>query len=328
VTGNLTINNNCSGAINVPLTGTGSGSRIGVNPTALDFGTVTTGQTATRALTVINFGAVQLSVTALNINQAAGAGFSLPNPNAFTVAAQSNVTLNVAFNPTTPGPKTGTLVITSNDPATPTVNVNLTGIGGDGIPPGVAVQAPGAGQGVAGGQTFEVRFLATDNAALATFTAALSINGGATFDFPLGGGNAVEGIQSFNAVAPNVETTAAIVRVMVRDVAGNTGTGQSSTFSIGLPPIIINGVLPGGKKFKSTVAGSRIQAGAVLRIGAESWPLALNPEGTRWVVGKPTLSSPGGRRLRDVLVVGVGVSCTVVNPSGISSAPVVIVPGG
>lgn len=328
VSGNLTINNNCSGAINVPLSGTGSGSRISVVPTTLDFGTVTTGQSASRVVTIINFGGVSLNITALTINAAAGSGFSLANPNPFTIAAQSNATLTVNFNPPSAGPKTGTLVITSNDTVTPTVNVNLTGIGGDGVPPGVAVQAPGAGQGVAAGQLFEVRFLATDNGALGTFTVDLSANGGASFGFALGGGTASQGFNTFNAVAPSVETAAAIVRVTVRDVAGNTGTGQSSTFSIGLPPIVINGVLPGGKKFKSTVAGARVQPGAVLRIGGESWPLQLNPDGTRWVVGKPTLSSPGGRRLRDVLVVGVGVSVTIVNPSGISSAAVIIVPGG
>lgn len=326
VTGNLTIQNNCSGTINVPLSGTGTGPRIGVAPTTLDFGSPPAGQSASRVVTIINFGGAPLSITALNINQPTGAGFSLPNPNPFTVAALSNTTLAVNFNPTTPGTKTGTLVITSNDPATPTVNVNLTGIGGDSVPPGVAVQAPGAGQAVGSGQLFEVRFLATDNVGVGTFTIDLSTNGGASFSIALGSGTAVQGIQSFNATAPNIETASAVVRVTVRDLANNVGTGTSGTFTIGQPPVIINGVLPRAKKFKCAVTGSNIQPGAVLRIGSQSWALQLNSFGTRWVVTKPTLSVPGGQRLVQFLTLGVPVSCTVRNPSGLTSAPVTIVP--
>jgi hypothetical protein len=106
-------------------------------------------------------------------------------------------------------------------------------------------------------------------------------------------------------------------------MAGNQTSGQSGTFSIGNPPVLINPTI--GKKFKTNSAGSNIQPGAVLVIGTQTWPLTLNEFGTRFVVGKAVLSSPGGLRIRAVAPAGSPVTVIIRNPSGIQSAPTTLI---
>jgi hypothetical protein len=319
-TATINITNSCTVTpIAVPLAGSGTSSSVGVSPTTLNFGTVLT--TATLSVGVINFGTVPVNVTALAINQAAGTGFGLPNPNPFTIPPQSVVNLAVSFTPTSGGTKNGTLVI-STPSATPTsLSVTLTGVGGDSTPPVVAVNAPSAGSTVGAGTAFNVTFGAGDagGSGLSTFTVALSTDGGATFPFSLGGGTAIEGVNTFNAVAPGgVESSSARIRVQVRDVAGNTGTGMSGNFTIGTPPVLVSGTI--GRKFKGTIQNA--QPGIVLVIGTETWPLTFN--GAVWVVGKPVLSTPSGLRIRAVAPAGTQVTVRVRNPGGLLSAPLTL----
>ena len=270
---------------------------------------------------MINFGQVPLSVTSLSITQAEGTGFSLPAPGGFIIPAQSTANLAVAFTPTTIGAKGGTLVINSNDPATPVLNVALSGIAADSTPPTVVLQNPIGGETVAAGAAFQVRFTATDSGGLGLFTVFLSTNGGATFPLTLGSGPTLPGQNAFNATAPaGISTNQAVVRVQVRDTANNIGQGTSGVFTIGTAPSIINPKL--NKKFRTAAAGSNIQAGAVLVVGTETWPLALS--GSNWVVGKQDRSSLN-RRLKDAFDTGQNVTIRLRNPGGLESVPVALV---
>jgi len=104
-----------------------AGPSINVQPPALDFGTVAPGATAEQALTVRNTGSAPLSLTGASINHAQ---FSLaPLTLPLTIDPGGQQTITVRFNPTGNGAQSGTLTITSNDPAKPTVTVLLTGSG-------------------------------------------------------------------------------------------------------------------------------------------------------------------------------------------------------
>lgn len=131
---------NCGpGAATFTVTATVSGGAppaqpdIEVQPTALDFGSVTVGSTADRTVTVRNVGTAPLTVTAMSVDNPRFTVVSPPTP--FTVDAGGQQAVTVRFAPTGAGAQTGTLRIQSNDPDEATVSVSLTG-------QGVAAQPP------------------------------------------------------------------------------------------------------------------------------------------------------------------------------------------
>ncbi len=131
VTGSLTISSNdpVNPTVTVSLNGNGAlqpAQLISVNPTSLNFGAVTSGQTADLPLTVSNGGTGQLTVSSFAIP----AGFLVTSPTApFNIPANGSATVTVRFAPTSAATFTGMLGIASNDPANPTLNVSLSGTG-------------------------------------------------------------------------------------------------------------------------------------------------------------------------------------------------------
>jgi photosystem II stability/assembly factor-like uncharacterized protein len=89
------------------------------------FGDVCPGMLAERTVSVCNVGACDLHVT--------GASLSCPdftlvnNPFPATVSHDSCLNLVIRFTPTSPGPKSCTLTITSDDPNNPVINLTVTG---------------------------------------------------------------------------------------------------------------------------------------------------------------------------------------------------------
>ncbi len=120
----------------VALSGEGLGVPvISVEPTQIDFGTVTLGQSAERTLTVRNEGSADLVVSAIKSSHPA---FSVLGETAFDLAPSASQELSVQFVPTGPGERQATLTVESNDGNLPTVTVALSGTG-FGVP-GIVVQ--------------------------------------------------------------------------------------------------------------------------------------------------------------------------------------------
>jgi hypothetical protein len=132
VSATLSIPSNDPGRSTVTLALTGTGTAgpapsISITPQSLDFGGVTTGQTRDLKLTVINTGSADLAIRSLAI---AGASFTLVSPPpSVTIAAGGSVDYTVRFAPALPGVVSGSLTITSSDPARPSLAVPLTGLG-------------------------------------------------------------------------------------------------------------------------------------------------------------------------------------------------------
>jgi YD repeat-containing protein len=98
------------------------------------------GATLTQTITVSNGGDLSLSVTGVTVS---GAGFALKDissniqsltqpvifPRSVATLNQEVWSVNVTFDPTTTGSRTGSVVITSNDTARPSVTVSLQGNG-------------------------------------------------------------------------------------------------------------------------------------------------------------------------------------------------------
>ncbi|WP_197514769.1 choice-of-anchor D domain-containing protein [Mycobacterium sp. 852013-50091_SCH5140682] len=110
----------------------------------LDFATVCAGGRAYRTLTVFNVGNADLIVDTVS-NIAGSADFTvLPNPaTPLTIESGDEVDFTIEFTPTTSAFETATIRITSNDPVTPNLDVDATGIGSA---PALELAFPDAGQ--------------------------------------------------------------------------------------------------------------------------------------------------------------------------------------
>ncbi len=96
---------------------------LAVNPASLDFGTVFSGASPTRNLTVSNPGTDNLVISSNVI----GDPFVTAAPSAFTLAPRAAQVVVVTYHPTAVSTTNTMLAIASNDPDSPVVNVAVTG---------------------------------------------------------------------------------------------------------------------------------------------------------------------------------------------------------
>ena len=116
------------------LSGIGVGPKVAVNPNPLVIGGLPFGQPVPPLnATVGNAGGSNLSITGLSITGPDAARFSISNAPNFPVTEGPNmfVPFSLNFTPTAPGKATATLVVTSNDPNTPSLMVPIIGYSGD-----------------------------------------------------------------------------------------------------------------------------------------------------------------------------------------------------
>ncbi len=126
--------NNPSGNMSVNVTGTASPGHITVSGSGT-FGNVCSGANAQQTITVANTGSCNLHVTGASINCS---DFTIEgNPFPATLSPDSSLPLTIAFTPTSIGPKSCTLTITSDDPSNPIVTVPLTA-----TTPAVSIDVP------------------------------------------------------------------------------------------------------------------------------------------------------------------------------------------
>ena len=127
--GTLTIESNDSAkpTANIAMSGTALGiPSITVEPMAIDFGKVTIGDPAERALTVRNSGTAVLVVSAVRSSSPA---FVAVGNTAFELAPAATRTLTLRFAPTSVGAQEATLTIESNDAKQPALAVTSSGTG-------------------------------------------------------------------------------------------------------------------------------------------------------------------------------------------------------
>ena len=133
MTGQLTVvsDSSTNATAQIALTGTGVSSTnlpgLTVNPTSLNFGSVTVNAPATQSISLVSSGSAALTINSLTVS---GAGFTLvPVSLPATLNSGQTLTVGVQFDPTATGNFTGQLVISSNSSTNSTVNVALTGAG-------------------------------------------------------------------------------------------------------------------------------------------------------------------------------------------------------
>lgn len=97
-----------------------------VFPTSVNFGNVVVGATASLVVTVRDTGSAPLQVSSVVVTSAE---FSAQPSGPFTVLPGQDQTVVVRFAPASVGTKMASLVLSSNDPSTPTTVITLLGTG-------------------------------------------------------------------------------------------------------------------------------------------------------------------------------------------------------
>ncbi len=119
--------------VNLGVTGSGTTTQafpaIVLNPSSLDFGTVTVGTSAMRTSQVQNTGNAPLNVMGVAACSGTSGVFSWTPTGPFTVAPGQSQALTVTYAPTAVGTDTGCLTVASDDPSNPSVQLKLTGAG-------------------------------------------------------------------------------------------------------------------------------------------------------------------------------------------------------
>ena len=131
VSGGITIVSNApTSPSTVNLTGTGIAATftLGINPTSLSFGSITTGtSSAAQNVTITNTGNSSVTISQIT---ASGAGFLLGGGSTpVTLSPAQNLTLSAQFSPTASGTVNGSISIVSNATGSPaTVSLSGTGV--------------------------------------------------------------------------------------------------------------------------------------------------------------------------------------------------------
>lgn len=117
--------------------GTGDLPDIGSSILSVDFGNkvTTEGRTKARCIPIINGSQLTLDISSYSIVGPDASDFVITNSPALVIGpippqyGQNKVDVHVAFDPSTPGPKTAALQVLSNDPDEPVFTVPLSGTG-------------------------------------------------------------------------------------------------------------------------------------------------------------------------------------------------------
>ena len=126
----ITSNDPDTPTIDIPLTGTAPFSAktpdISVAQTTLDFGSIKVGKRGTKTLKITNNGTGDLVITLSGLE---GTDFSIQGSSGVTIKGKKSYSLKVLFMPKSSGLEAATLMMSSNDPDTPTLEISLSGTG-------------------------------------------------------------------------------------------------------------------------------------------------------------------------------------------------------
>jgi MYXO-CTERM domain-containing protein len=227
--------------VTVSLSGSGGKPILALSPTSLSFGAQPVGTTsAPRKVTVSNVGTGTLRISSIALT---GTSFSLSDPGGpIQLLPGAIKELLLTFSPAAQGSVTGTLTLTSNDPARPSATVALSGYGSAELvlsPAGV-LDFGAVGLGTSSSRTVTITNTSSASATLQHFSdvaAPFSVTG---LDLP----RTLPANSSISFTVTFSPTTAAVVngRVSVVSDAFNSphalnlsGTGATALAELSLP---------------------------------------------------------------------------------------------
>jgi hypothetical protein len=251
--GNLTVTSDAGNpTLTIPLTGVGvAQGQITPNPVSLSFGNVVAGSSKSLTETLTNSGGSSLTISAAT---ATGNGYSLSGLTLpLTLTAGQSTSFTVRYAPTSAGPASGNVAITSNG-GNPDLNIELTGTG---VTPGTLGANPtnlpfGTVQVGSTGSISET--LTNTGGSMVTISQAnLTGSGfsitGLTLPISLNAGQSVTFTTKFTPAAPGaVSGNLAIVsdasnsplNVGMSGTGGATGTLSVNPATLGFGNVVVN----------------------------------------------------------------------------------------
>lgn len=138
----VTSNDPVTSSVQVGLSGAGVAAptpAIALSPTSLSFGTVTLGGAASLTAQIRNAGSATLNVSAIAPCAGTSGEFTFASAASLAIAPGQSAALAVTYRPTAAGADSGCLALASDDPASPTVNLGLSGTGAEQAVPAIAL---------------------------------------------------------------------------------------------------------------------------------------------------------------------------------------------
>ena len=226
----------------VALSGTATPApqQISLNPTSLNFGTITVGGTGNGTATVSNVGGSNLTVSLISVSGGPFGVSGITTPS--TIVPGGSVTLDVTYSPTIAGSNSGAISFTSNDPQTPTSTISLAGTATAAAVAPTITTAP-VNQTVTAGQT-------------ASFTVVAAGTAPLSYQWQKNGAN-IAGATAASYTTP-VTTTAdsgSTFRAVVTNTAG-TVTSAAATLTVNAAPAAGIQVSSTSINFGNSVVGS------------------------------------------------------------------------
>jgi len=345
VAGTLTAlgSNGNSQVVNLSATAVAPTPQISLSSSSVQFGTVTVGSTGNSTLTISNAGTADLTVSLITLTGTGFGATGIATPK--TISAGQSASLALTFQPTIAGAASASLSIASNDPATPTSTVALSGTGSTTTTQAGITLTPSSANlgnvtvGSSNSQTFQVKN--TGNGVLTItqatvsgtgfstpgLTVPLSINPGLTSTFnavfqPAAAGSATGSI-SILSNAPTSPTTIGlsgtgvaateILTFSTNSVAfGNVDTGSSSTQGVtitntGNSNVQISKITVSGTGYTLSGASTPV---TLTPTQSTTLSVIFSPTTTGSLPGSVTVTSNATGSPATITLTGTGVTAT------------------
>jgi outer membrane protein assembly factor BamB/Leucine-rich repeat (LRR) protein len=198
---------------------------ISLSALSHDFENVRVGASSDWTLTVSNVGTTDLSVTSITSDNP---DFKVDSTS-FTVPSGNNHAVTITFSPTSTGPQSAAITVTSNDSDENTVEISVSGTG---TAPEITVTAPNGGDVWEAGSAQNVTW---DSQDIAQIRIEYSNDNGTSWNTIIEQTDAVPGLYPWDI--PDVESSSCLVRIT--DTSDDTITDDSdSIFAISRTPFI------------------------------------------------------------------------------------------
>jgi len=240
VTGTLTVHGDSGSSpviVNLSATAVSAQPQVSLSSNSVDLGTVGIGSQNTASVVISNAGGADLTISMITLNGATFSVSGVATPK--TISSGQSATLNVSFRPTVAGAVTGSVAITSNDPATPTASIALTGTGSSTPVGQLSASSPSVSFGnVATGSTATQQLTLSNTGNASTQISGVTVSGA---------GFSVTGVTSSSTVSAS--QTLPISVSFAPSAAGSvSGTLTITSNANGSPlkiPLTGTGVQPG-----------------------------------------------------------------------------------
>lgn len=200
--------------------------RVGLNSTRIDFPATGMNSATQSSIRLINNAGSPRRLLRISVENPSFIAPQLRLPVELAPGAQ--LELAFTFKPLRAGLINSRVQLLTDDPLTPPLQVNLSGVGLDTESPQVKLISPLGGEEFTVGQEVQIDWTARDNTSIGSQQLLFSSDAGANYTVIA----EPEGVRFFRWRVPNVRTKVGKIRLVVTDAAGNRSQVDTGNFLI------------------------------------------------------------------------------------------------